>query len=188
MADEKVFSDYEVKNTAIKFEGDEKADRIGCVGTLNETRNIITVTKKCEGVVSKQKTRGDGTATVKMNLHMRSSHLYKALGMDLTSLKKGVYAYGKNSIHKEAIITADVLDEDGRKKLLAYPRFVITSAFARTITNGSEDVEEIEIEGTALADDYGNCVYEAVVTEATDVVEDDWMGKFDSSKYQSLTA
>lgn len=29
MADEKVFSDYEVKNTAIKFEGDEKADRIG---------------------------------------------------------------------------------------------------------------------------------------------------------------
>lgn len=180
MADEKVFSDYEIKETSIKFEGDEKADRIGCVGTLNETKNIKTVTKKCEGVIKKQRTRGDGTATVKMNLHMRAPHLYKALGMDVKGLKKGVYAYGTKSIHKEAVITGKIYDEDGKEKLLAYPRFVITSAFGRTITNGAEEVEEIEIEGTALSDDYEMCVYEALMSEVTDVVEKTWMETFTS--------
>ena len=163
--DNKVFSDFEVKETAIRFSGDESAERIGCVGSLDETLNTKTITKKCEGVVKKQVTKGDGTAAVKYSLHIRWAIFYKMLGMKFEQLKDGVYAYGENSTHEEACITSKVFDEDGNLKLKAYPRFSITDAVARKIENGTEEVAEIEISGTALPDDDGNCTYEVMVSE-----------------------
>ena len=189
--DNKVFSDFEVKETAIKFEGDEIAERIGCVGSCEETLNTKTITKKCEGVVTKQVTRGDGTAAVKYSLHIRWAIFCKLLGMHFEELKKGVYAYGKNSTHKEACITSKVLDEDGNVKLKAYPRFSITEAVARKIENGVEEVAEIEISGTALPDDDGNCTYEVMVSELAesdvDAFTKNFLTKFDVKSLKVAT-
>lgn len=163
--DDKVYSDFEIKETAIKFKNDEKGERIGCIGTLDETLNTRSITKKCEGIVRKYVVKGDGTANVKFSLHMRWNHFVKALGMKFDTYKDGVYAYGENSTHEEACITGKVYDEDGRAKLKAYPRFMITDGVARKIENGAEEVAEIEISGIALPDDDGNCTYEVMMEE-----------------------
>lgn len=162
--DDKVFSPFEVKETAVKFSDMEASDRIGCVGTLEETLNVKTITKKCEGVVRKRKTRGDGTANVKYTLHMRWEHFVRFLGMKFDVLKEGVYAYGEKSEHEEACITSKVYDEDGNLMLKAYPRFSITDAVATKIENGAEEVAEIEISGMALPDDDGHCKYDVMMS------------------------
>lgn len=190
--DEKVFSDFEIKETAIKFSDDEASERIGCVGTAEETLNNKQITKKCEGIVRKYVIKGDGTATVKYSLHMRFAHFYKALGMKFDTLKEGVYAYGEQSRHEEVCITSKVYDEDGRLKLKAYPRFVITDAVARIIENGAEEVAEIEISGTALPDDDGNCTYEVMIAELSEEnaesFTESFMTNFDASLLKIVTA
>ena len=51
----KVYSDYEIKESAIKFNGENEiaTTKVGCVGSLTEEMDVRTVTKKCEGVVIK---------------------------------------------------------------------------------------------------------------------------------------
>ena len=66
-----VFSEYEIKESSIKIEGEGTFEKIGCVGSIEETLETITVTKKCEGLVAKSVTRGSGNGEVKLSLHMR---------------------------------------------------------------------------------------------------------------------
>ena len=67
-----VFSEYEIKNSAIKINDASSSEfkKIGCVGAIEEALDCITVTKKCEGVVKKTVTRGAGTGEAKLTLHM----------------------------------------------------------------------------------------------------------------------
>lgn len=44
------FSEFEIKESSIKVGDDEAFEKIGCVGTAEETLNIRFVTKTCEGV------------------------------------------------------------------------------------------------------------------------------------------
>ena len=140
---DKGFSEFEVKNTSIKFSDDTSAVKVGCVGTLEESMNSKTITKKCEGVVAKSVSRGDGTGELTMSLHMRYDLFLKSYGMVSTDLKDGVYSYGQNSRHQSFCMTCEVLDEDGVKKLKAYPNCVITTGIARKIENGAEEVAEM---------------------------------------------
>ena len=179
MSYEKGFSEFEVKNTSIRFAEDETAIKVGCVGSLEETMNSKTITKKCEGVVVKSVSRGDGTGELALSLHMRYDLFLKTYGMISDGLVEGVYSYGKNSIHQNFCLTAEVLDEDGVKKLKAYPNCVVTTGIARKIENGAEEVAELEMTVSVMPDEFGNGMYEAIESLITDEnVKTTWLSKF----------
>ena len=71
VADKKVYSDFEVKDSAIRFEADEKAERLGCVGTMEEAMDVRTITKKCEGIEETVSVTPTGTGELTLSLHMR---------------------------------------------------------------------------------------------------------------------
>lgn len=175
---ESVFSEYEIKNSSIKFAGSETFTKLGCVGAAEEELTVIVVQKKCEGQVAKSVSKGATNGTINLTLHMRHDLYVEAFGMAQDGLKDGVYAYGKNSRHKEFCFVAEVYDEDGNKKLIAYPRCVMASAPKGTITNGAEEVAEIEIDINLFADDEGNVKYEAIVSEMTADPSEDWLSNW----------
>lgn len=186
---EKGFSEFEVKNTSIKFDGEQTAIKVGCVGSLEETMNSKTITKKCEGVVVKSVTKGDGTGELTLSLHMRYDLYLKSYGMVSDGLKDGVYGYGRDSRHNPFCLTCEVFDEDGIKKLKAYPNCIITSGLARKIENGAEEVAELELTVSVMPDDYGFGVYEAVVTEDLDnAIVTSWLNNFTPSLVQVASA
>ena len=186
---ESVFSEFEVKNTSIKFADDDAAIKVGCVGSLEETLNSKTITKKCEGVVVKSVSRGDGTGELALSLHMRSDLFLKTYGMISDGLVEGVYSYGKNSIHQNFCLTAEVLDEDGVKKLKAYPNCVITTGVTRKVENGAEEVAEMEMTVSVMPDAYWNGMYEAIESKLTDEsIKTAWLNNFTPDLVNETTA
>lgn len=177
---EKVFSDYEILKTSIKFEDMEQAVRIGCVGQATEELAVRVVTKNCEGIQVKSVATGATSGTLSLTLHMRHDLYVRAFGMDLDGLKSGVYAYGKNSRHEEFCLVAEIHDEDGNKKLVAYPRCVMASAPNSSPVNGAEEVAEIEIELNLFADDDGNVKYVAILEELDEDLTDAWFTNFNA--------
>ena len=186
---ESVFSEFEVKNTSIKFAEDDAAIKVGCVGSLEETLNSKTITKKCEGVVVKSVSRGDGTGELALSLHMKYDLFLKSYGMASDGLKDGVYAYGQNSIHKPFCLTCEVLDEDGVKKLKAYPNCVITTGVTRKVENGAEEVAEMEMTVSVMPDEYGNGMYEAIESKLTDEsIKTAWLNNFTPELVNEVSA
>lgn len=178
---ETVFSEYEIKNSAIKI-NDKSSDefkKVGCVGSIEEALDCITVTKKCEGVVKKTVTRGAGTGEAKITLHMNYNLYVSIFGMDQSRLKEGVYAYGTGSRHKEFCYVAEVNDEDGNIKYIAYPKCSVKTGPTNKIENGGEEVQEIEVTFSLYQDENGNCKYESPAIE---------LGEGDSLKTQWMTA
>lgn len=176
---DKNFADYEVKELSTKFAGDESAARMGCVGTMNTEMETKTVTKSCEGVVAKKRTRGTGSGTITLNAHAKHSILSKMLGMVLDSLKDGVYAYGSNSRHEEFCLTAKVLDEDGNLKYVAYPKVQSETGYVKNIENGAEEVAQGEYTLSVMPDEYGNGVYEMLDSEFTDATaKEQWLNNW----------
>lgn len=166
--DKQVYSPFEIHNCAIKFKGDEKAERIGCMGSIEENADVKVVTKKCEGVEETVAVKPTGTGEVKMSLHIRWKHYVKIFGMKFDELKPGVYAYGKGSTHEEFCFTGDVTNEYDEKMLKAYPRMIVTDGKAMKVTNGEEEVAEIEITAKFMPDDHGKGTYEAMVNELSE--------------------
>lgn len=186
---EKPFSEFEIKNTSIKFEGDESAVKAGCVGSIDEAMNSKTITKKCEGVVAKTIVRGDGTGEIKISLHMRYDLYLKTYGMVSDGLIDGVYGYGKNSRHNPFCLTAEAYDEDGNGKLKAYPNCMVTSGIARKIENGAEEVAEIELTASVMPDENGFGMYEAIITDSLDSsVISSWLTNFTPDLVKATSA
>lgn len=187
---ETVFSRYEIKNSAIKIDGEAKPVVLNCVGSLEEELNVKTISKSCEGAVKKQRTRGDGTGTLTISLHIPYSLYQKVYGMITDGLVKGVSAYGRNSIHKQFTYLGVVKDEDGNELLVAYPCCIATSGPTSSIENGAEEVTEMELEVGLMPDEYDNCKYEAMVSELTgsSVTREKWLTEFTPSMVQSPTA
>lgn len=174
-----VFSEYEIKDASIKFEGDEGAyEKLGCVGSIDESMETVTVTKKCEGVVTKSVTRGTGNGELTISLHMRYDLYIKAFGMEDAALKDGVVGYGRESRHKSFAFVAKVKDEDGKVKYIAYPNLVVSSGSARKIENGAEEVAEIELTVAVNPDANGFGKYEALDTLLDVELKGKWMSEF----------
>lgn len=172
------FSEFEVKESHAKF-GDDEAMPLGCVGSLEETLNTRTITKKCEGVLKKSVTRSDGSGEIKFTVHMRWEVFKEMFGLISEGLKTGVYAYGTGSRHKEFCYTAKVLDEDGNVKYKAYPKCCVTTGLASKIENGAEEVAEIEVTASVFADANGNCMYQAFADEVdTTITAEKWLEEF----------
>lgn len=176
---DKVFSEAEVREIAIMIQGAESADINECVGTWEEEMAVKTVTKKCRGVVTKSRTKGTGSGTVKATLHMAQDLFADMYGMQQKELKDGVIAYGTSSLHPVACVTVKVLDEDDNVKYKAYPNCTIQTAMARKVENGAEEIAEIELELAVMPDEHGFGLYEAVESDLTDEqVKTDWMQNF----------
>lgn len=176
------FSEFEVKETSIRFLKDEAvAERVGCVGSLEETKETKIITKKCEGVIKKEKVKGSGVK-IKLKLHMGYEAYAKSFGMLVDEAKDGIISYGELSTHAPFCLTTKALNEDDEVKFKAYPNCIIESGDTRTIENGGEEVAEIELEGRALPDEYGQCLYEVLEEDLSDEeLKNGWMTNFDSS-------
>lgn len=177
-----VYSEYEIKESSMKFPNDEKAARVGCVGSLEETLDSKQIKKKCEGIESIVAVRGKGTGSLKVTLHIKYALFVKAYGMHPEDLMDGINAYGKNSIHKSFSWVGKVQDENGNEKLKAYPNCLITDGISRKIENGGEEVAEIEMAITLNPDENGYCMYEALVAaiaeEGRNTFVETWMTAF----------
>lgn len=184
-----VFSDFELDQMAIKFAGSESYEHMDCVGSCEEEMESKTISKSCRGVVVKSVSRGTGKGTLKISAHVPWAIYTKAHGMELTSLIEGVKAYGRNSIHEAFSLVMHIKDEDGIEKLKAYPNCVITTGTTRKIENGAEEVAELELEISVTPDEYGNGMYEAIVSELKDeTVKTTWMTAFTPELVQIKSA
>lgn len=177
-----VFSEYEVKETSIKFADDESANRAGCVGSIEETLDAKTITKKCEGIETVAAVKGKGTGELKVSLHMPYEIYKKIYGMNLDTLINGVAGYGQKSVHNKFALTGKVYDENGNCKLKAYPNCILKEGLSRKIENGSDEVAEIEMTISINPDEEGFGVYEALVdsldSDKKDEIINSWMTNF----------
>lgn len=185
-----VFSEYELREMGIKLSGAaETYSSADCVGSCEEELEARTVVKKCRGTVAKTRTKGTGNGTLKISMHCPWDIYNEMYGMNLDTLIEGVKAYGRNSVHKTFSITQHVFDEDELEKFKAYPNCILQSGVVRKIENGAEEVAEVELEVSIMPDEYGNGMYEALVSELTDeTVKTDWMTKFKPSMVQKVSA
>lgn len=185
----KVYSDYELLEIGFKFEGSETYETAECIGSGEDAADVKVVTKKCRGVVKKKRVRGTGTGTHKISMHCPWSIYTKMFGMEFDELADGVYAYGENSRHKPFSMTQKIEDEDGNKKLKAYPNCIIETGKATKIENGAEEVAEIELEVSYMSDEFGHGSYECIVSELTDeTIATKWMNEFEPNLVQVVTA
>ena len=181
-----VFSEYELREMGVKFDGATEYVAANCVGSCEEELNVKIITKMCRGVVFKKTVKGAGDGKLAISMHLPWEVFTKAYGMELTTLKDGVKAYGENSRHKSFAITQHVFDEDGEEKFKAYPNCIIETGVSRKIENGAEEVAEVELEVSLQPDEYGNCVYEALASELEDAtLKSNWMTKFEPSMVQA---
>lgn len=186
MSYEQVYSDFEIDQFAIKVAGANDFVRDDCVGSLEEDLEAITVTKKCRGIVKKSRTRGSGSGTLNISMHVKKSLADAISGMYSTGLTAGVAGYGAVSVHPEFIAVARVKDEDGVIKYKGYPKCTLTKRPTITIENGAEEVAEVEMEIALAADEYNLCMYEAIASELTgsQLTAENWMTTFSSTLAQ----
>lgn len=182
-----VFSEFEVRSIGLIFSGESAGTVLPCVGSAEEECTVRKVTKKCRGVVSKRVYRGTGEGTAKVSCHIPYNLFVKMFGMKLSTLKSDIFAYGQGSIHPEFCLTEDVFDEDGNEKLRAYPNCIASAGPARKITNGEEEVAEVELDIEFGPDSYGNGLYEMTKAEAVSVFGsvDNFMTKFNPDTAQA---
>ncbi|MBR5879007.1 MAG: hypothetical protein IKY91_05595 [Akkermansia sp.] len=174
-----VFSDFELDQMGLKFADKDAYVPVNCVGSCEETMETKVISKKCRGVVAKTRTKGTGAGSLKLTAHVPYDVYTEAYGMDLDTLKEGVKAYGQNSRHKEFGLVMHIMDEDGNEKLKAFPKCIMTNGVTRKIENGAEEVAELELELSVMPDEFGNGLYEALVSELTDeTAKTTWMTAF----------
>lgn len=171
-----VFSEYEIKNSSVQF-GEGGFLDLGCVGSIEETLDTIVISKRCEGVTVKTRTLGAGTGELTLALHINNDVYVKAFDMERDDLADGVVAYGRNNRHQEFCFVAEVRDEDGKVKYIAYPRCIIKEAPSK-IENGAEEVAEREVTLAIMADEQGNCKYEAIAEGLAEEIKTAWLTAF----------
>lgn len=158
------FDLFEITNGQFRLKSKgvlQEAAKLGCTGEISVEAETSTITKKCEGKVAREVTtiqKLNGT----FKGHMPVGVLRNVFGLTNDALKTGVHGYGKASVGASGLITFDVYDL-GRenKKLIAFPNITFTDGLKFTITNGQEEIAEVEINFSAFFDDNGYCYYEA---------------------------
>ena len=172
------YSEYELKEQAIKVAGSNAYIPMNCVGTSEEELNVKIISKNCRGVKAKERVRGDGTGTLTQTLHVPVAVYNAIYDLNQSGLENGVRAYGRPNVHPEATLVQKVEDEDGVLKYKAYPRVILESGPKRPITNGADEVAELNLEWALLPDENGYCMYEMFAEDNTELANK-WMTAFD---------
>ena len=180
-----VFSEYEVRSQYIKLTTDDAYTAMSCVGTSEEELEVKVVTKNCRGVLAEEIITGTGSGTLTESLHVPYEIYNKIYAMTHSTELDGVVSYGQLNTHPEFSITQEVYDETGDLKYKAYPRCTIESGPTRSVENGAEEVAELELEIKLLPDDYGQCMYELLVSADTNGLASSWLEGFTSDMVQA---
>ena len=172
------FSEYEIDSQYIKFNGETTGIYMDCVGTCTTTMDSRTVTKNNRGTPAKTATKGKGSGSMKESIHVPEDFRDEAFGLKDKTLNEDVRAYGASSRHKEFSLSQHVVNEDGKEKLKHYPRCVVTNMPEGKTENGADEVSESELEIAIMPDEYGNGVYEVILTDKNRTKFADWMENF----------
>ena len=184
-----VFSDFELKKLGFKIKKTSAEYKTAeCMGSLEEEMEIKKITKSCRGRVKKTIIKGTGNGTLKFKGHIPWDIYTESFGMNLDTLIEGVKAYGANSRHADLALVALVEDEDGNEKYKAYPNAVMSVGKTSKITNGEEEVAEIEGEISVMPDEFDNGVYEALASELDEEVGAQWLTAFTPELVQKVKA
>ena len=158
------------------------ATALGCTGAINGEPETRTLVKRCEGVVTEERLLID-----KMNMtfrgHMPVGGLRDVLGLTDKGLVTGVYGYGKSSIAGKGNLTFEVKDMyEENTKLIAFPNISWTGGMTVNLENGLDEVAEVEVTFSALADENGFFYYETFEKTVTG-----WTKEFTSELVASPT-
>lgn len=179
------FDAWDIQNASIQyFNGSTQTPgtKFGCVGTIGFEPETSVLSKKCGRAVIREK-----TVTTKLNVTL-SAHIPVQVardyfGLSNKNLKPGVYSYGSDSIGKDFVFTADVIDQfQDLTKLIAFPKASNSTGFKLNIDTSQEELAMIELTFSAVADANGKFYYEAIVSELDDpAIESTWHTKFEPS-------
>ena len=157
----------------------EKAKAMGCTGKIETSSEYKVIVKNCEGVEVKS-VKKLVKLTGNISLHMPLSIARTVYGLSNEGLKTDVYALSSDSITPDMLFTAKVIDLfSDEEKYICFPKMSITSGFAKSIDNTSEEVVEVELEFTAYKDENNKFYYEALKSEVDEAsVGTKWMEEF----------
>lgn len=157
----------------------EKSKAMGCTGAIEFSPEYKVIVKNCEGVEEKSVKKLIKLAG-KIKLHMPLSIARTVYGLSNDGLKTGVYALSSKDITPNMLFTAIVIDLfSDEEKYVCLPKISITSGFAKSIDNTSEEVAEVELEFTAYKDENNKFYYEALKSEVDEAsVGTKWMEEF----------
>lgn len=172
------YSEFELKEQAMKVAGANAYSPMNCVGKSEEELDAKIITKNCRGVKAKERVRGTGTGKLTQSLHVPVAVYNAIYDLEQSGLETGVRAYGKPNRHPEVTLVQKVEDEDGVVKYKAYPRAILESGPKRPIENGSEEVAELSLEWALLPDESGYCMYELFEGD-NQTLETTWMTAWD---------
>ena len=167
--------EYDVAKGTLK---EEEGQRFGCIGTLSHEPETSTIVKKCEGIEKASVTRTT-KLTVTISAHVSVEILKKIYGLSNEGLAEGVYGLNSKSTAIPMLFTAAVTDVfTNKRKLIVYPRLVLTSGFAKEIDNSAEEIAESELTFDAYMDDNEQFYYEAMEDEVSADIKQKWLTQF----------
>lgn len=174
-----IFSNYEVRKIGIKLNTTGSTQKVAeCVASMEDECETRTVTKKCRGVTAKTRTFGTGAGTITISMHIPTELRADIFALTRSDLKDGVMGYGTPNAHPEFCMTADVFDEDGVEKLVAYPKCVMQTGPNFSVENGADEIEEDELEISFMPDDKGYGKYLALAEGLDETVKASWFTNF----------
>lgn len=163
--------DFAVTNIyklAFQFEGGQ-TDIINCVGTLNGSTEMRTITKTCNGIdeeISKPQ-----KLTVALTAFLSPDTVRDVFGLTNDQLKTGVYSYGAKSTGKKLALVARFKDDfTDQEKIIAIPVMRTTSGLNFDADGDGTEAVKTTMDLTAGLDDLQNLYYEAMI--GTDGVSD----------------
>lgn len=156
-----IFSDYEIREIAVKIGDEGTFKSVKCVGSLEEELEVLTVTKSCRGRVVKSRTSAAGSGTLTLSAHMPWDVYVDLFGMEDDELAEGVTGYKMGKLHPVFTMVLHVFDEDGVEAFRAYPVCTMNTGPSRSTENGAEEVAELEMEIAVSPDDNDYVVYDA---------------------------
>lgn len=169
-----------IKKISFLFKGDESATIADCVGKLNGTTKMQTVTKKCGKTEVKSITKPI-SMEVKIQGHVPIELFRKFYGLSKDSrLKPGIYSYGADSVGKA--FSLGILSEDEfehQQQLIGMLNCSAMNGLKFTIENGADTIAELELDVKVMVDEaYGKFYYDAFVSDLEDkTLVDLWMSK-----------
>lgn len=166
------FAPTAIKNSSVQFreiDGTQApGTKFGCVGSIEGETTLKELIKRCEGNEVGKKVKPE-KIDLTISAHIPVAVVRNLFGLKTEDLKPGIYKYSQQSVGKEFVFTADVMDEfEDVVKLIAFPKAVSATGFKFAIENGADEVAEMEVEITAYPDEQGNLYYESFVSELSD--------------------
>ena len=165
------FDAWSIVNASIQFfnGGTQQAGKkFGCVGTLSVEPETVVLSKKCgrETIAEKTKTT---KLNVTVNAHIPVDVAREYFGLKNENLKEGVYSYGSDSLGKDFVWTADIVDDfEDVTKLIAFPKASNAAGLTIDIDTSQDELAMLELSFSAVADERGQFYYEAIVDELAD--------------------